>query len=51
VQWRFDAPLDPGAHNLYVRATDDEGTVQEEGRTPPNPDGARGYHAILVQVS
>ena len=51
VQWRFDAPLDPGAHNLYVRATDETGTVQEERRTPPDPDGARGYHGILVQVS
>jgi DMSO/TMAO reductase YedYZ molybdopterin-dependent catalytic subunit len=51
VQWRFDAQLDPGAHNLHVRATDDTGTVQEERRTPPDPDGARGYHAILVQVS
>ena len=50
VQWRFDAPLDGGAHNLYVRATDGTGTVQEERRTPPDPDGARGYHGILVQV-
>ncbi len=51
VQWRFDATLDPGAHNLYVRATDGTGTVQEERRTAPAPDGARGYHGILVQVS
>jgi DMSO/TMAO reductase YedYZ molybdopterin-dependent catalytic subunit len=51
VQWRFDAPLDPGAHNLYVRATDGDGVVQEERRTAPAPDGARGYHGILVQVS
>ena len=51
VQWRFDAELAPGAHNLQVRATDGAGEVQEERRTPPDPDGARGYHGILVQVS
>ena len=51
VQWRYAWDAKPGAHNVYVRATDGTGQVQEAGPTPPPPDGARGYHAILVQVS
>jgi hypothetical protein len=33
-----------GQHSVRVRAYDGTGTVQEEGPTPPFPDGARGYH-------
>jgi hypothetical protein len=36
---------------LQVRATDGMGTPQEEGPSPPAPDGARGYHTIAVNVS
>lgn len=50
VQWiyRWDAPA--GDHVLRVRATDRDGTLQEERRTSPAPDGARGYHERRVKV-
>jgi hypothetical protein len=34
-----------------VRATDGIGQVQEELRSPPAPDGARGWHTIRVDVA
>ncbi len=51
VQWvyRWDAPA--GAHRLRVRATDGNGVLQEARTTPPDPDGARGYHTVTVNVS
>jgi hypothetical protein len=33
-----------------VRATDATGEVQPEGRTTPFPEGARGWHTIVVTV-
>jgi DMSO/TMAO reductase YedYZ molybdopterin-dependent catalytic subunit len=51
VQWRADWDATPGNHTLSVRATDGKGNVQEDRRTPPAPDGARGFHAITVSVS
>ena len=40
-----------GPHTLAVRATDGTGTPQEERRTPPAPDGARGYHEVRVTAT
>jgi DMSO/TMAO reductase YedYZ molybdopterin-dependent catalytic subunit len=40
----------PGEHLLRVRATDGEGEIQTDTRTPPAPDGARGHHTIRVNV-
>ncbi|HEY7133210.1 MAG TPA: Ig-like domain-containing protein, partial [Candidatus Limnocylindrales bacterium] len=54
VQWlvAWDASaVQPGNHTIEVRATDGTGTVQTADVTPPLPDGARGHHAIQVQVS
>ena len=51
VQWLYRWDAVAGAHALRVRATDGQGEVQEERRTPPPPDGARGYHAIDVTVA
>lgn len=51
VQWKLDVPMDAGGHTLIVRATDGTGAVQEERRTPPNPDGARGWHQIRILAS
>ena len=50
VQWHlpWDAPA--GDHRIVVRATDGDGVVQTDERTPPPPDGARGRHAIEVSV-
>jgi hypothetical protein len=44
VQWRAGVEVAAGTHTLRVRATDGRGAVQESRRTPPAPDGARGYH-------
>ncbi len=51
LQWRFAFDATPGRHNLRVRATDGSGEVQPSQPTSPAPDGARGYHAIAVDVS
>lgn len=51
VQWQYRWDAGAGDHSLRVRATDGKGEVQEESRTPPPPDGARGYHTIDVRVA
>ena len=50
-QWlvMWDAPA--GEHLLEVRATDRTGSVQPETTAPPFPDGATGYHSVVVQVT
>jgi DMSO/TMAO reductase YedYZ molybdopterin-dependent catalytic subunit len=50
VQWVTDWAADPGRHEIMVRATDGTGAVQAEQRSPPAPDGARGWHTISVNV-
>jgi DMSO/TMAO reductase YedYZ molybdopterin-dependent catalytic subunit len=53
VQWlvAWDAAAaGPGTHTIEVRATDGTGAVQTADVTPPAPDGARGHHAIRVEV-
>jgi hypothetical protein len=37
-------------HHIEVRATDGTGEVQTDQRTPPAPDGARGWHSVDVTV-
>jgi DMSO/TMAO reductase YedYZ molybdopterin-dependent catalytic subunit len=51
VQWRVDLPLPPGSHRLTVRATDGTGAVQPPGPRPPAPDGAEGWHTVVVEVA
>jgi DMSO/TMAO reductase YedYZ molybdopterin-dependent catalytic subunit len=51
VQWRTPWSATSGRHMIAVRATDGSGATQEERRTPPAPDGARGYHTIEVDVT
>jgi DMSO/TMAO reductase YedYZ molybdopterin-dependent catalytic subunit len=51
VQWVYRWDATPGSHRLRVRATDGDGNLQEERTTEPAPDGARGYHAVQVNVS
>ena len=50
VQWVTDWAADPGNHEIKVRATDGTGAVQDEQPSPPAPDGARGWHTIMVNV-
>lgn len=51
VQWRATVDVPAGGHVLRVRATDGTGATQEERRTPPAPDGARGYHEITISAA
>jgi hypothetical protein len=50
VQWVFDWNATPGRHTIQVRATDGAGETQPEERTPPAPNGARGWDAVDVSV-
>ncbi len=50
VQWVTDWTATPGSHVLSVRATDGNGVLQTEQPSPPDPDGARGWHTIPVSV-
>lgn len=50
VQWVYEWDAPPGSHRIEVRATDGTGAPQTDQRTPPFPDGARGYHRIEVNV-
>jgi DMSO/TMAO reductase YedYZ molybdopterin-dependent catalytic subunit len=50
VQWVYDWNSTPGHHHIEVRATDGTGEVQTDQRTPPAPDGARGWHSVDVTV-
>jgi len=50
VQWVVPWTTTPGTHTLQVRATDGTGAVQDEGPTPPAPDGARGWHTVRVNA-
>ncbi|MDP8903946.1 MAG: molybdopterin-dependent oxidoreductase [Chloroflexota bacterium] len=51
VQWKAVVELAAGQTTLTVRASDGTGALQEERRTPPAPDGARGWHRIHVNVA
>jgi DMSO/TMAO reductase YedYZ molybdopterin-dependent catalytic subunit len=50
VQWVYEWETTPGRHRIEVRATDGSGQVQTDQRTPPAPDGARGWHSVDVTV-
>ena len=49
-QWYLPWDALPGRHKLTVRATDATGEVQPEQRTTPFPEGATGWHSIVVIV-
>ena len=51
VQWVYDWPATTGQHVIQVRATDGNGETQTELRSPPAPDGARGWHTISIEVA
>ncbi|MGI5491960.1 molybdopterin-dependent oxidoreductase [Microtetraspora malaysiensis] len=49
-QWSIDWDLAPGGHTIAVRATDATGYTQTAAVAPPAPDGATGYHTIMVRA-
>ncbi|MCK8680849.1 molybdopterin-dependent oxidoreductase [Streptomyces lichenis] len=49
-QWSYPWRAAPGSHTLTVRATDGTGTTQTERRTRTVPDGASGWHSVVVSV-
>ncbi|WP_199547597.1 molybdopterin-dependent oxidoreductase [Streptomyces sp. N35] len=50
-QWRWDWAATSGSHTLQVRATDGTGTPQAGERTRTIPDGASGWHSVVVNVT
>lgn len=44
VQWVVDVTVEPGEHEVRVRAVDGDGTLQPEGPKGVLPDGAEGWH-------
>jgi DMSO/TMAO reductase YedYZ molybdopterin-dependent catalytic subunit len=49
-QWLFEWEAAPGRHLLAVRATDDSGYVQTGRGASPFPNGATGWHTIVIGV-
>ncbi|MCT4351623.1 molybdopterin-dependent oxidoreductase [Streptomyces sp. Je 1-79] len=49
-QWVHPWQAGPGRHTLTVRATDGAGVTQPERRTDTMPDGAAGWHSVVVTV-
>lgn len=49
-QWSSAWDATPGRHEITVRAIDATGGAQVEERREPFPDGATGWHSIIVIV-
>ncbi len=50
VQWTMRPELDVGRHTIRVRAYDLSGEPQPSGPKPMRPDGAEGYHSIVLNI-
>ncbi|WP_262413551.1 molybdopterin-dependent oxidoreductase [Actinacidiphila acidipaludis] len=50
-QWQWDWDATAGGHTLEVRATDRTGATQTERRAGTVPDGATGWHSVVVTVT
>ena len=50
-QWAFDWEATSGRHTIEARAVDGAGEVQTDQRAEPIPDGASGWHQVVVIVS
>ncbi len=50
-QWMWPWPATPGSHTLEVRATDRTGYTQTGERVGTLPDGATGWHSVVVTVT
>ncbi|MFD9498496.1 molybdopterin-dependent oxidoreductase [Streptomyces sp. NPDC060035] len=50
-QWVWEWPATSGHHTLEVRATDRTGITQTDKRVGTVPDGATGWHSVVVDVT
>jgi DMSO/TMAO reductase YedYZ molybdopterin-dependent catalytic subunit len=50
-QWYYVWDATPGQHTLQVRATDKSGYTQTAIKHRTDPNGATGYHTIVVNVA
>lgn len=50
-QWTIGWDAQPGQHSITCRATDSTGYMQTEDRARPAPNGATGWHSLVVLVS
>ncbi len=51
VLWTWQwTPLLPGNYTIVARATDGTGQVQTSQKQGTVPNGATGYHSVVVQV-
>lgn len=50
-QWMWEWPATPGSHTIEVRATDRDGCTQTDKRVGTVPDGATGWHSVVVAVT
>lgn len=50
-QWVWEWPATSGNHTLEVRATDRTGVTQTDKRVGTVPNGATGWHSVVVNVS
>ncbi|MFJ4921565.1 molybdopterin-dependent oxidoreductase [Streptomyces sp. NPDC088725] len=50
-QWMWEWPATSGSHTLEVRATDRDGYTQTDERAETVPDGATGWHSVVVAVT
>lgn len=50
-QWVWEWPATTGNHTLEVRATDRTGATQTDKRVGTVPNGATGWHSVVVDVS
>jgi DMSO/TMAO reductase YedYZ molybdopterin-dependent catalytic subunit len=50
VQWRITLDLEPGDHEVRVRATDKDGDSQTGVERDVLPDGATGWHTITISA-
>lgn len=51
VQWMLEWQASSGRHRITVRATDKAGVPQPVGPAAPRPDGAEGYHEVVIDVA
>lgn len=50
VQWALTIDVEPGSHEVRVRAIDRSGEVQTGVRRDVVPDGATGWHSVIFEA-